>query len=284
MADFQPDCESAEELYGQLMELNFLEISERLARFINQYCLVLDHRILQDIGKIKGMCEAIENKAWKYVRKARNFAKKNHKTADRLDIGFGDDIPGVYSKVTRDISNISRLVEEKLDEATQSFHEAKLTKICAVPVLGMIAGPAIRASQFADTEPHTFGKVLASCAGFVAGMFEGALSTVALGVPLAVAHSNEKRYAEQRTEYEEIKAILEQFRNSVSRHNVLLLSIRSLVSKLPERYIDGKEGLERGEDLKDHQINLFQEARVNIAAACDVYIAYMLSRKIERKI
>ena len=284
MADFQPDCESAEELYGQLMELNFLEISERLARFINQYCLVLDHRILQDIGKIKGMCEAIENKAWKYVRKARNFAKKNHKTADRLDIGFGDDIPGVYSKVTRDISNISRLVEEKLDEATQSFHEASLAKICAIPVLGMIAGPAIRASQFADTEPHTFGKVLASCAGFVAGMFEGALSTVALGVPLAVAHSNEKRYAEQRTEYEEIKAILEQFRNSVSRHNVLLRSIRSLVSKLPERYIDGKEGLERGEDLKDYQINLFQEARVNIAAACDVYIAYMLSRKIERKI
>ena len=284
MADFQPDCESAEELYGQLMELNFLEISERLARFINQYCLVLDHRILQDIGKIKGMCEAIENKAWKYVRKARNFAKKNHKTADRLDIGFGDDIPGVYSKVTRDISNISRLVEEKLDEATQSFHEASLAKICAIPVLGMIAGPAIRASQFADTEPHTFGKVLASCAGFVAGMFEGALSTVALGVPLAVAHSNEKRYAEQRTEYEEIKAILEQFRNSVSRHNVLLRSIRSLVSKLPERYLDGKEGLERGEDLKDYQINLFQEARVNIAAACDVYIAYMLSRKIERKI
>ena len=284
MADFQPDCESAEELYGQLMELNFLEISERLVRFINQYCLVLDHRILQDIGKIKGMCEAIENKAWKYVRKARNFAKKNHKTADRLDIGFGDDIPGVYSKVTRDISNISRLVEEKLDEATQSFHEASLAKICAIPVLGMIAGPAIRASQFADTEPHTFGKVRAGCAGFVAGIFEGALSTVTLGVTMAVAHSDEKRYAEQRKEYEEIIAILEQFRNSVSRHNVLLRSIRSLVSKLPERYIDGKEGLERGEDLKDHQINLFQEARVNIAAACDVYIAYMLSRKIERKI
>ena len=284
MADFQPHCESAEELYGQLMELNSLEISERLARFINQYSLVLDHQILEDIGKIKGMCEAIENKAWKYVRKARNFAKKNHETADRLDIGFGYNIPGVYSKVTRDISNISRLVEEKLDEATQYFHEAKLAKICAIPVLGMIAGPTIRASQFADTEPHTFGKVLASCAGFGAGMFEGALSTVTLGVPMAVAHSNEKRYAEQHKEYEEIKGILEQFRNSVSRHNVLLGSMRSLVSKLPERYIDGEEGLERGEDLKDYQINPFQEARVNIAAACDVYIAYILSRKIERRI
>ena len=190
----------------------------------------------------------------------------------------------MYSNVTLDISNISGLVEEKINQATQSFHEAKLAKICAIPVLGMIAGPIIRASQFADTEPHTFEKVLASCAGFVAGIFEGVLSTVALGVPMAFAHSDEKRYAEQRKEYEEIKAILEQFRNSVSRHNVLLRSIRSLVSKLPERYIDGKEGLERGEDLKDYQINPFQEARVNIAAACDVYIAYMLFRKIERRI
>ena len=284
MADFQPDRESAKELYDQLVELNSLEISARLARFINQYCLALDHQILEDIRRIKGMCEAIENRAWKYVRKARNFAKKNHKTADRLDIGFGDDISGVYSRVTRDISNISRLVEEKLDKATQSFHEAKLAKICAIPVLGMIAGPAIRASQFADTEPHTFEKVLASCAGFVAGIFEGVLSTVALGVPMAFAHSDEKRYAEQRKEYEEIKAILEQFRNSVSQHNVLLRNIRSLVSKLPERYIDGKEGLERGKDLKDYQINPFQEARINIAAACDVYIFYMHSRNIEGRI
>ena len=76
MADFQPDCESAKELYGQLMELNSLEISQRLACFINQYRLALDHQILEDIGKIKDMCEAIENEAWKYVRKARNFAKK----------------------------------------------------------------------------------------------------------------------------------------------------------------------------------------------------------------
>ena len=76
MADFQPDCESAKELYGQLMELNSLEISKRLARFRNQYSSALDHQILEDIGKIKGMCEAIENKALKYVRKARNFAKK----------------------------------------------------------------------------------------------------------------------------------------------------------------------------------------------------------------
>ena len=281
MADFQPDCESAEELYGQIMELNSLKISESLAGFINQYSLALDQQILQDIGKIKGMCEAIENEAWKYVRKARNFAKKNHETADGLDIGFRDDISGMYSKVTRDISKISRLVEKELDEATQSFHEAKLAKICAIPVLGMIAGPAIRASQFADTEPHTFEKVLASCAGFVAGMFEGALSTVTLGVPMVEAHSNEKIFAEQRKEYEEIKAILEQFRNSVSRHNVLLRSIRSLVSKLPERYIDGKKGLERGEDLKDNQINPFQEALVNIATACDVYIDYMRSRNIE---
>ena len=284
MADFQPDCESDEELYGQIMELNSLIISESLAGFINQYSLALDHQILENIGKIKGMCEDIENEAWKYVRKARNFAKKTHKTADRLDIGSGDDISGMYSKVTRDISKISRLVEEKLDEATQSFHEAKLAKICAIPVLGMIAGPVIRASQFADTEPHTFEKVLASCAGFVAGIFEGVLSTVALGVPMAFARSDEKRYAEQRKEYEEIKAILEQFRNSVSRHNVLLRSIRSLVSKLPERYIDGKEGLERGEDLKDYPINPFEEALVNIAAACDVYIFYMLSRNIEGRI
>ena len=284
MADFQPDCESAEELYGQIMELNSLIISESLAGFINQYSLALDHQILENIGKIKGMCEDIENEAWKYVRKARNFAKKTHKTADRLDIGSGDDISGMYSKVTRDISKISRLVEEKLDEATQSFHEAKLAKICAIPVLGMIAGPVIRASQFADTEPHTFEKVLASCAGFVAGIFEGVLSTVALGVPMAFAHSDEKKYAKQRKEYEEIKAILEQFRNSVSRHNILLRSIRSLVSKLPERYIDGKEGLERGEDLKDYPINPFEEALVNIAAACDVYIFYMLSRNIEGRI
>ena len=284
MADFQPDCESAEELYGQIMELNSLIISESLAGIINQYSLALDHQILENIGEIKGMCEDIENEAWKYVRKARNFAKKTHKTADRLDIGSGDDISGMYSKVTRDISNISRLVEEKLDEATQSFHEAKLAKICAIPVLGMIAGPAIRASQYADTEPHTFEKAVTSCAGFVAGIFEGALSTVALGVPMAFAHSDEKKYAKQRKEYEEIKAILEQFRNSVSRHNILLRSIRSLVSKLPERYIDGKEGLERGEDLKDYQINPFQEARINIAAACDVYIFYMLSRNIEGRI
>ena len=284
MADFQPDCESAEELYGQIMELNSLIISESLAGFINQYSLALDHQILENIGKIKGMCEDIENEAWKYVRKARNFAKKTHKTADRLDIGSGDDISGMYSKVTRDISNISRLVEEKLDEATQSFHEAKLAKICAIPVLGMIVGPTIRASQYADTEPHTFEKAVASCAGFVAGIFEGALSTVALGVPMAFAHSDEKKYAKQRKEYEEIKAILEQFRNSVSRHNVLLRSIRSLVSKLPERYIDGKEGLERGEDLKDYPINPFEEALVNIAAACDVYIFYMLSRNIEGRI
>ena len=281
MADFQPDCESAKELYGQIMELNSLEISERLARFINQYCPALERQIKVnpvDIGKIKGECEAIENIALKYVRKASNFAKKKHKTAD---IGFRDDISGRYSKVTRDISDISRKVEEKIDETTQSFHEAKLANICAIPVLGMIAGPAIRASQFADTEPHTFEKVLASCAGFVAGIFEGVLSTVALGVPMAFAHSDEKRYAEQRKEYEEMKAILEKFRNSVSRHNDLLRSIRSLVSKLPERYIDGKKGLERGEDLKDNQINPFQEALVNIATACDVYIDYMRSRNIE---
>ena len=284
MADFQPHCESAEELYGQIMELNSLEISERLGRFINQYSLKLDHQILKDIGKIKGECEDIENIALKFVRKAKNFAEKNHETADGLDIDFRDDISGMYSKVTRDISDISRLVEKELDEATRSFHEAKLAKICAIPVLGMIAGPAIRASQFADTEPHTFGKVVASCAGFVAGMFEGALSTVTLGVRMAMAHSDEKKFAEQCEEYEEIKAILEQFRNSVSRYNVLLRSIRSLVSNLPESYIDDNEGLERGEDLKDYPINPFEKALVKIAAACDVYIAYMLSRNIERGI
>ena len=281
MADFQPDCESARELYGQIMELNSLEISERLARFINQYSPALERQIKVnpvDIGKIKGECEAIENIALKYVRKASNFAKKNHKTAD---IGFRADISGRYSKVTRDISDISRKVEEKIDETTQSFHEAKLANICAIPVLGMIAGPAIRASQFADKETHTYEKVIASCAGFVAGMFEGVLSTVTLGGLMVLAHSNEKRVAEERKEYEEIKAILEQFRNSVSRHNVLLRSIRSLVSKLPERYIDGKKGLERGEDLKDNQINPFQEALVNITTACDVYIDYMRSRNIE---
>ena len=284
MADFQPHCESAEELYGQIMELNSLEISERLGRFINQYSLRLDHQILKDIGKIKGECDDIENIALKFVRKAKNLAEINHETADGLDIGFRDDISGIYSKVTRDISDISRLVEKELDEATRSIQEAKLAKICAIPVLGMIAGPVIRASQFADTEPHTFEKVLASCAGFVAGIFEGVLSTVALGVPMAFAHSDEKRYAEQRKEYEEIKAILEKFRNSVSRHNVLLRSIRSLVSKLPERYIDDEEGLERGEDLKDYPIKPFEKALVKIAAACDVYIAYMLSRNIERGI
>ena len=284
MADFQPHCESAEELYGQIMELNSLEISERLGRFINQYSLRLDHQILKDIGKIKGECDDIENIALKFVRKAKNLAEINHETADGLDIGFRDDISGMYSKVTRDISDISRLVEKELDEATRSIQEAKLAKICAIPVLGMIAGPAIRAFQFADREPHTFGKVRAGCAGFLAGMFEGALSTVTLGVPMAVAHSDEKRYAEQRKEYEEIKAILEQFRNSVSRHNVLLRSIRSLVSKLPERYIDDEEGLERGEDLKDYPIKPFEKALVKIAAACDVYIAYMLSRNIERGI
>lgn len=281
MADFQPDCESARELYGQIMELNSLEISERLARFINQYSPALERQIKVnpvDIGKIKGECEAIENIALKYVRKASNFAKKNHKTAD---IGFRADISGRYSKVTRDISDISRKVEEKIDETTQSFHEAKLANICAIPVLGMIAGPAIRASQYADKETHTYEKVIASCAGFVVGMFEGVLSTVTLGGLMVLAHSNEKRVAEERKEYEEIKAILEQFRNSVSRHNVLLRSIRSLVSKLPERYIDGKKGLERGEDLKDNQINPFQEALVNIATACDVYIDYMRSRNIE---
>ena len=281
MADFQPDCESARELYGQIMELNSLEISERLARFINQYSPALERQIKVnpvDIGKIKGECEAIENIALKYVRKASNFAKKNHKTAD---IGFRADISGRYSKVTRDISDISRKVEEKIDETTQSFHEAKLANICAIPVLGMIAGPAIRASQYADKETHTYEKVIASCAGFVVGMFEGVLSTVTLGGLMVLAHSNEKRVAEERKEYEEIKAILEQFRNSVSRHNVLLRSIRSLVSKLPERYIDGKKGLERGEDLKDNQINPFQEALVNITTACDVYIDYMRSRNIE---
>ena len=281
MADFQPDCESARELYGQIMELNSLEISERLARFINQYSPALERQIKVnpvDIGKIKGECEAIENIALKYVRKASNFAKKNHKTAD---IGFRADISGRYSKVTRDISDISRKVEEKIDETTQSFHEAKLANICAIPVLGMIAGPAIRASQYADKETHTYEKVIASCAGFVVGMFEGVLSTVTLGGLMVLAHSNEKRVAEERKEYEEIKAILEQFRNSVSRHNDLLRSIRSLVSKLPERYIDGKKGLERGEDLKDNQINPFQEALVNITTACDVYIDYMRSRNIE---
>ena len=45
MADFQPDCESAEELYGQIMELNSLKISESLAGFINQYSLALDQQI-----------------------------------------------------------------------------------------------------------------------------------------------------------------------------------------------------------------------------------------------
>ena len=46
--------------------------------------------------------------------------------------------------------------------------------------------------------------------------------------------------------------------------------------------MDGKEGLERGEDLKGYPIKPFEEALVNIAAACDVYMAYMLSRNIER--
>ena len=82
-------------------------------------------------------------------------------------MGFGDDISGMHSKVTQDNSNISKLVEKKLDEA------------------------------FADTESHTFETFLSSCAGFVAEIFKGASSTVTLGVPMAVAHSDEERFAEQ---------------------------------------------------------------------------------------
>ena len=82
-------------------------------------------------------------------------------------MGFGDDISGMHSKVTQDNSNISKLVEKKLDEA------------------------------FADTESHTFETFLSSCAGFVAEIFKGASSTVTLGVPMAVAHSDEKSFAEE---------------------------------------------------------------------------------------
>lgn len=62
------------------------------------------------------MCEVIENRVWKYVWKVRNFGKKNYKIVDRLVIGFGDDIFGVYLRVIWDIFNIFRLVEEKLDK------------------------------------------------------------------------------------------------------------------------------------------------------------------------
>ena len=143
------------------------------------------------------------------------------KTAKMLDESFRV-VVNKYSKCEQDISRISYQVQGKRDEAKGHSDEAETNGICSIPVFGMVAGPAIRASQFADAVSNPFGKVFAGCAGFVAGILGGAISTAMLGVPMAVAFSNEKKFTQLRREYEKIKAFLEKFDNLVSRHKDLI--------------------------------------------------------------
>lgn len=300
MEDLCQDYKSTVELYGklgdQIQELSTLAISKKLMGIKHQFSLVpnSDPQILQKISEVVGIYQVIENEAEHYVRRARNFAKENHliaeyvkegkrfydpmallenfdKTAKRLDESFTVVI-NKHSECINDLSTISDQVQGKRDEAKKLSNQAGIDGICLMPVVGMLAGPAIKASQFADKESHPFGKVLAGCAGFVGGIIAGALSTAMLGAPMALAFSDEEKFTQLSREYERIKVFLEQFDNLVSRHKDLLTEIRSRVSMLPDKYKDVKETLESGEELKKREIDLFQVACNNIIEACNNYL------------
>lgn len=302
MADFQQDYKLAVEFYdklgGEIQKLSNMKVSKRLTGFMNQVHSVTncDRQILLNIDKVVGMYQAIENEAEQYVRKARNFAQENHlvaenvkagkqffdslallenfdKTARRLDDVFKDVI-NKHSKVAQDVSDIHDQVGRKRDEAKDLSDEAEIDQLCTIPVLSLATTPVVRAFQFAEKVSNPYGKVLAGCAGFVAGILGGALSTAFLGLPMAAAHFSEKKFTELREEYGKIQAFLKQFDNLVKQHKDLLSEIRSRVSVLTDKYKDFKEDLERGEDLKHYQINLFQMACGNVTEACDIYLAH----------
>ena len=301
MAFFQKDYESAVKLYGelgsQIQELSTIKISRKARSLLTRVRSVsnCDPVILRDIGETVDIFQAIENEAEQYVRRARNFAKENHlvaenvkerkqffdpmallenfnKTSKRLDDSFKAVI-NKHSKVAQDISDISGKVSIKRNEAKKLSDQAEISRVCSIPVLSLITAPVFRATQYADAVSNPLGKTLAGCAGAVGGLLEGFFSTAMLGIPMAMAISNEKKFTELRKEYESMKEFLERFDKLVSRHKGLLSDLCSHVSMLPDKYTDVLEGLGRGESLEDYQIALFQIACNNIIDSCDVYIA-----------
>ena len=301
MADFQRDYESAVKLYGelgsQIQELSTIKISRKARSLLTRVRSVsnCDPGVLQDIGETVDIFQAIENEAEQYVRRARNFAKENHlvaenvkerrqffdsmallenfnKTSKRLNDSF-KAVTSKHSKVGQDISDISTKVKIKRDEAEELSDRTEINGICPIPVLSLITSTVYGAFQFADAVYSPLRNALAGFTGAVAGLLGGAISTAEVGTPMTVALSNENKFPEMRQEFESMKEFLERFDKLVSRHKDLLSDLCSHVSLLPDKYTNDLEGLERAENLKDYQIDLFQRACNNIIDACDVYIA-----------
>ena len=305
--DFQREYSTAVQLYsklgGQIQELCSLNISGQLTAYINIYSALknCDPAIVRKIVNSVKLYQGVENEAQRYVMRARNFAKENHgvaenvkngkkyherpevmlknfaKTAKRLGEAF-EAVVNKHSQVERDIAVISGDVSKARQQAGTFSDEATADVMCTMPVVSLVTAPMIRASQFADEVSNPVGKVLAGCAGFVAGIIGAALSTALLGIPTAVVVSAEReriaKVEKLRAEYDKISSFLKKFDKLVKDHRKKLNDIHSHVRDLASKYEKFKKYLRSGEGLEVYQIDLFQGVCNDITDACNVYLAH----------
>lgn len=298
---FQTNFEKAVTLYGTVASnirglADSGNISRQVIEFSNEYSSLqnVNPQMLQNIKTVAEKYQQLDLETRKYVGQTKTFAQDNirvaqnvlkgeqyskpesilkyfKKTAERLDKAF-EVVLDKYCKVYTEIINITSEAKREGKKAQQLSLEADIKKLCRTPVFGVVAGPVIRAAEFAHDADHPVAKGIVGFIGFVTGILESAISTALLGIPAIAASEEQKKLEHLQMMYKSIVSFMEKFAELVKEHKNLLSTISTLVSTLPEEYKDFQKSFQETKTLDTDDIHLFKTRCEDIVEACGKYL------------
>lgn len=298
---FHAKFEKAVTLYGTVAsDIRGLarsgNISRKVIEFSNEYSSLrnANPQILQNIKTVAEKYQQLDLEARKYVEQTKIFAQNNirvaqnvlngvqysepesilknfKKAAERLDKAF-EVVLDKYCKVYTEIITIRSQAEREGQKAGKLALQAEAKKVCRTPVLGVVAGPLLRAVEFANNADHPVAKGIVGFIGFVKGMLESAISTALLGLPALVASGQQKNLEHLQMMCKSIVDFMETFTKLVNEHKNRLTTISTLVSTLPEEYKDFQKSFQETKTLDPDDIHLFKTRCEDIVDACGKYL------------
>lgn len=298
---FQANFEKAVTLYGTVAsDIRGLarsgNISRQVIEFSNEYSSLknVNPQILQNIKTVAEKYQQLDLETRKYVGQTKTFAQDNirvvqnvlkgeqhskpesilkyfKKTAERLDKTF-EVVLDKHCKVYAEIMSITTEAKREGKKAQQLALQADINKLCRTPVVSVVAGPVIRAAEFANDADHPVAKGIVGLIGFVTGILESAISTALLGIPAIAASEEQKKLEHLQMMYQSIVSFMEMFAKLVKEHKNLLSTISTLVSTLPEEYKDFQKSFQETKTLDTDDIHLFKTRCEDIVDACGKYL------------
>ena len=299
---FHANFEKAVTLYGTVAsDIRGLarqsgNISRQVIEFSNEFSSLqnVNPQLLQNIKTVAEKYQHLDLETRKYVRRTKTFAQDNirvaqnvlngvqyskpesilkyfKKTAERLDKAF-EVVLDKYCKVYTEIMSIKSEANREGKKTGKLALEADAKKLCRTPVVGVVAGPVIRAAMFANDVDNPVAKGIVGFIGFVTGILESAISTALLGLPALAASEQQKKLEHLEMLYKSIVSFMEMFADLVKDHKNLLTSISTLVSTLPEEYKELQQSFQETKTLELDDIHLFKTRCEEIVDECGKYL------------